>query len=724
MTNNTPDYSRRQFLKNTGWTFAGITVVASLPGCGLIPALPSRDMPTGEDSLSWLQLQPDGQFYFCSPRQEMGQGILASLKLILADELGVEPHQITTIGPDTGKITPVKSTVGSESIKDFAHPVARLGATMIKTLKQHAAPILQTDDRTLEFDGHLFHFGARTVSLSELAATSPLLMDRNTALVEETHFLTGTPRHVGKPSATENIRSIVTGEPLYAGDIRLPDMAYGAMLRPPTLNAKLKSVDMAPLPAGAVLASWQENGQAGLVAATPALLFQALELVETSWVTSDIATQVEIDQALSLRGIETGDLEHSILDGVIPQQTAWDIDHTISIPFAAHASIEPRVAVARWNSKGTPRLEVWTGTQDAFFVRATLAQEFGLPEDDVAVYSQRIGGAFGGKTLCTVEREAAVLAKSADRPVKVHWTRPDEFQMAHHRPPSMHRVRASLNPDGTIESWDHGFKSGHVIFTSAAMPQWMQSLTSFAPDPGAARGATPPYKGSHMQVAFSDMRLPVLTGPWRGLGAAPNCFAIETSIDLLAKKAGKDPIAFRTANLKGSHPRLAHCLTEVARLSNWAGSSKSATRYRGAACGIYKEVTYVAVVADIDIDPETQSFQVAKLYCAHDCGTIINPDQVRAQIEGNLVWGIGMATQESFHLQDSRISADYLGDYEIPTIGDVPDIAIKLVTPEGAAPAGAGEAAITAAAAAISNAFFAATGQPVTKLPIEPDSHS
>lgn len=709
--------SRRTFLQRSGWTAAGITLAASVSGCSLIPALPTRSMPIESDALTWLQLKPDGHFLFCSPRQEMGQGISSTLKYVLADELGIKRGQIDVIGPDTSIIAPAKSTVGSESIQDFLIPVTDIGRAMRTTLFARAADRLGTEPMNLSFDGEIFASDGIRLSLTDLASGAEILLDPadtpDIALPDRSEQA----RSGKKGGPTDRITDIVTGAPLFAGDVHVPGLLHGAFVRAPQLGATLKDINFNSAAGDGVLATHFDGSRAGIVAQTTSALAIALDNIEAVWDITEPATQESIDASLQL--VErTNQLEHNVVQTDKAPTGPFDVDLTISVPFAAHAAIEPRAAIARWNKQDGPPLEIWTGTQDAFFVRTYLAKHFDLREEEVVVYSQRIGGGFGGKAIINIELEAAILAKAAGQPVKVHWTRPDEFQVGYHRPPSLHHVRSSVDDSGALTDWSHGFKSGHVIFTSAGMPPWMQTLTSFVSDPGTARGATLPYSATRTEVAFSDIRLPVTTGPWRGLGAAPNNFAIETAIDQLASKAGLDPLTFRLRNLPAEHNRLATCLTKVAERAHWQGPAVTSRSARGIACGIYKEVSYVAIIADIKIDPETGLYQVTRMTCAHDCGQVINPDQVHAQIEGNIMWGLGMVKSEELTVEGGRLSADYLGEYEIPTMADAPEITIDLIEHENPPPVGAGETAIIASGAAIANAIAAFTGKPVTDLPI------
>jgi isoquinoline 1-oxidoreductase beta subunit len=319
-----------------------------------------------------------------------------------------------------------------------------------------------------------------------------------------------------------------------------------------------------------------------------------------------------------------------------------------------------------------------------------------------------------------VELEAALLARAVQRPVKVQWTRAQEFRQAFHRPPSSHRVRVRLQ-DGQLKDWSHAFVSGHILFTNAAMPPWMQSISHFLGDNGVARGARLPYRARRKDTRFALERLPLLSGPWRGLGAGPNHFVTESVVDECAHRAAQDPLAYRLAHL--DHPRLARVLQRVAQLARWGEapsiSADGLRQGRGLACGIYKDMSYAAVVADVTVDA-AGAVRVRKLWCAHDCGRVINAEQVRAQCEGNLVWGLGMVLVEGLRFEGPGVAATSFAESPIPRWDEVPALEVALVD-HGEPPTGAGETAIVAASAAIANAIRAATGVRLLTLPCRPE---
>jgi isoquinoline 1-oxidoreductase subunit beta len=244
------------------------------------------------------------------------------------------------------------------------------------------------------------------------------------------------------------------------------------------------------------------------------------------------------------------------------------------------------------------------------------------------------------------------------------------------------------------------------LFSSAVVPAWLQKLTDVIGDDGVARGAALPYRARLKRSEFDLVRLPVFTGPWRGLGAGPNGLAMECAIDECARVAGIDAVEFRLAHI--NNPRLARVLKGVANASKWTAQRRQntgAVSYgRGVACGSYKGTSHAAVVADVVVNMSSGEVKVTQMWCAHDCGLVVNPDQVRAQCEGNLVWGVGMVLLERLTTSNARVAAATYGDSPIPLFADVPEMDVLLVD-EGDAPGGAGETAIVASGAAVANAI-------------------
>lgn len=686
---------RRTFLAAAGGGLVALIGAGSV-GYSRIPVIPKRPDPDPETALGWIAHR-DGLYTLTLPRIEVGQNIATALKQVACAELGVDWDGVELRLHDTASPR-VKATVGSESVKHFAEPLAQACAALRDALAA----------------------GRVTGEVSVTPRPVSELVSLRTGGL------------IGAVPEIEQGRAIVTGAPLYAADIRRPGMLFGRVLRAPASTetaSRPKRWDIEAARAVSGFVALVEDcgppvGKArglGIVAERPGTLAAIAEALQVEWdmegehPRSDIARVIDIDAHLA-----EGPLPHTVLGGS-PAEGAWDIDMRIDLPFAAHAFIESRAAVAEWRDGA---LSVWAGTQDAFYVRDYLADGFGLGLASVTVQSCRVGGAFGGKTICTVEAEAAALARAVNAPVKVQWTREQEFALGFHRPPSSHRVRARLE-DGRISGWDHAQLSSHIIFTPAAMPAWMQRGADFvAGDPGVARGMAAPYELGSARARYGAIRLPVHSGPWRGLGAGPNGLAIESAVDEAALQSGVDPLSFRLAHI--GDERLAAVLKRVAEIASWGapatGMSGADRTGRGIACGIYKETSYAAAVADVAVDARGWA-RVTRLWCVHDCGLVINPDQVRAQCEGNLVWSIAMVLSDELPVETGRAVAESFADAPVPRQADVPPITVDLIRSDRY-PSGAGETAIVAGPGAVANAVRAATGRRPARFPIRPEEYA
>ena len=679
--------NRREFLAASG----GLSVLFA-GGCAL-PVIPKRPKPELLDATSWVRFA-GGRYSLHIPRVEMGQNILTALKQIACEELGVGFDAVDARSHSTDRITRVRATVGSDSIKDFALPLAQACATLRQAIERgERSGVLE----------------AKGIPAAELRA-----------FAKQTKF-------VGKAVAVEQAIDIVRGRAVFASDVQRPNLAFGRVLRAPVspeIRSRVKSLNEAAASAvpgfialsrEPLLAQMNSEG-VGIVGATPAALNRIEAALAIAWQTEGNFEQADIDAVIDIdTRLGRGALSNKVHKDSVDTGAPWDVDLRIDIPLAAHAPIEPRAAVAEFSSKD--KLSLWVGSQDVFYQRDVVAKLLGLAEDNVVAHGQRVGGGFGGKTICTVELEAAVLARACKRPVKVQWTRAQEFRYGFHRPPTSHRIRARLK-DREIDTWWHGFASGHILFTNAALPPWIQTVTKVIGDDGVARGSVLPYRATRKRTEFDLARLPVFTGPWRGLGAAANVFALESAIDECARVASIDALQFRITQCEDA--RLRRVLERVANAADWHAKRPSEARVqrgRGVAGGIYKAMSYAAVVADVTVDHELQTIRVDMLWCAHDCGRVINPDQVRAQCEGNLVWGLGMVLRERLPVANSVVSALTFLDSPIPRMSDVPPMQIVLVD-EGDASSGAGETAIVASGAAIANAIRDACGVRPQRLPL------
>ncbi|MBT3789415.1 MAG: xanthine dehydrogenase family protein molybdopterin-binding subunit [Alphaproteobacteria bacterium] len=725
-TPQTLDHSRRRFLIKTGWLAAGVTALTSCSG--LIPVLPTTANPKDEDGSSWIQILADGRVRFLCPRMEMGQGATIGLSQIVAEELGVTQDQIECLAPDSDQLGPFKMTVGSEGIARFSGPVAMGAAGLREHFRQLAAdkvllPFDQIEDAAGGFTaaGNFIGYGelvpdqARIIGAEYRADVVPRFADRN-----------GNSRAIGKSWKSPELKNIVTGQTIYSRDIAVPDMLYGDIVRPPRYGATLKEAinrGAETLPGVVSVVIDEANDLVAVVAKSPFVLADALEKIETTWQSSPDEIPDDILDVSLYR--TRGDFEHSLMDEGSARSAdkaaiaVTSANYTTS--YMAHAAMEPRAAVA-WVRE--EEVEIWCGCQDPYFVRGRVAALLKRDQKEVVVHPLRMGGGFGGRVLCQPAEEAAVLSARVGMPVRVQWDRETEFQHNYFQPKFSHAIDSGLDEAGHIAFWRHDFVSSPIIFGLVPSP-FASILDAFVADEGTARGADMPYDVSeHKRVRYSDIRTGIPTGAWRGLGAAPNTFAIESTMDELAYSAGKDPLAFRLSQLEnngGNSKRLSEVLRRVGKMADW-GKSVDKNLGLGVAAAVYKDQTFVAVVAEVRIDQQREQISVTSLWCAQDCGLVVNPDQVENQVLGNLIWGCGMALKEKLTFNEGAPGQLNFDSYEVLRHVEAPRTFIELVETPGAPPVAVGESAFAPAVAAIANAAFAATGKRPRQLPFDYDS--
>jgi len=698
--------SRRSFIQKMGWAGAGITAV-SLTGCSL-PPLPYRKNPTASEAVFWLSLRETGEVEFISPRTEMGQGIAAGLRLVVAEGMGVEPDAINYIHPRSDRSLPVKATVGSESVMHYAPVISSLAKSMRQALLNRISEKEGREISDFRIVGPDIEVEKVRKPLSAYLMP-PLFLDESD--IQEAPFtVEPTTRYLGKRYAEPEIKDVVTASsPVFVDDIYLPNMLIARKL-PPSAGDKAWEGLQPGLPEELTkeVEMVRDENSLFLIGTRRAAIEKAIEKLGLS----DQNTENENPSKDYFAG-KLNNLEHRLVDEGSVKAAEFDLDLEFDISAAAHAPMEPRAAIAKFDAG---KFEIWTANQDITLTRKYMVKALDTDEEDILIHQMRMGGGFGGKVFSEIETEAARLSRRFGRPVKLQWTREDEFRYGYHRPPSRHRIRARLNTEGTIDKWAHGFKSGHVIFSSAFLPEWIQSFTDFIGDKGAARGAVPAYTFANAKIEFEDVRFPLPTGPWRGLGALPNNWVIETAINTLAEKAVQDPIEFRLKHIPPEHQRLAEVTRAVASLAGWQQKKESSEIAYGIACGIYKEMSYSATIAKVEMDADG-GFKILKLWTAHDCGYVLHPEGVKAQIEGNLLWCIGSVFYEKLNWGDDRVYTENFDDYRWAGLAETPPMEIEMMGLDNP-PTGAGETAIVSGTAAITHAISKLAGTVVTKLPM------
>lgn len=714
--------SRRSFLIRTGCTAVGITFVGSCSS--IMPALPSTSSPEQSDGMFWLQLAPDGKVRFLMPRMELGQGANVGLIQVVAEELNVPPDDIVRIAPDTENAPEFKMTVGSESIQEFFEPVSFGAAQLRESARRVAAEKFGVSIANISdaLDGFTIQ-GGRFVSYKEIAAGKPLILteDQSRRKRDRVKQYSKDPDRrmssIGVAWRNPAVHAIVTGAIKYARDVQVDQMVFGDVLRPPGFGYRLKRSDFsrAELIPGVKIV---RKGKTflGVVAESSELLKSAVDAIDLEW-TGPVTDQRDLDLQLDVLRVQNKDDFEHVLErtGRVKEGARNAVRSASSVyrsGFAAHAAMEPRSSVVHVAEK---EVKVWCGTQDPFYVQRRVAKAIGRDAGDVHVYPQRVGGGFGGRVVCQASEEAAILSAVVGKPVRVQWGREAEFSGSYYHPGFSHAISAGVDGHGKISHWEHDFVSAPIM-TGLVPGSLAWAVDKVVADEGTARGARLPYAVSHLRTRYADIRTVVPIGPWRGLGAAPNNFAVECMIDELASAAGADPIRFRIQNLPSGRKRWKRVLEEAARLSRW--DEKATNHGKGMAFGLYKGQTAVAVVVEVRILPKGDEFVVERVWCAQDCGRIINPSQVENQVLGNIVWGCSFALKEQMVLEGGRPRAVNFNNYQILRHDESPEIEVSLIDVPDAPPVGVGEAALGPVAPAIANAVFAATGKRLRDLPL------
>ncbi len=677
--------SRRTFLEAVG---AGVAVlVVTRDAHGL-------DGPAGADRAqdgigAWLHIAEDGVVSVFTGKVEVGQDIRTSLTQAVSEELRVPPAAIRMVMGDTDRTPFDAGTFGSRTTPQMAPQLRRAAAAARTVLLQLAAERLGTGAGTLALaDARVRdERTGRSVPIGELTRGERLVQTipdgvATTPPAAWTMIGTSPPKVAG--------RDIVTGRHRYTSDLREPDMLIGKVLRPPAYGARLRSLDTSTARAIPGVVVVHDGGFAGVTAPDEMTAVRALAALRAEWDHTPQPSQHEIFEhfrrTASRRGepAETG----SVARGLAAADAR--VEATYTAAYIAHVPLEPRAALARWDDG---KLTVWTGTQRPFGVRSELSRAFSIPESRVRVIMPDTGSAYGGKHTGDAAVEAARLARAAGRPVRLVWTREEEFDWAYFRPAGVVDVKSGARRDGTLTAWEfHNLNAG-------------------------AAGLRMTYEVANQRVAFHPADSPLRHGSYRALAATLNTFARETNIDELAVALGMDPLALRLHNLR--EPRLRAVLEAAAERFGWTTWTPAPGRGIGIACGTEKG-SHIATCAEVSAERATGQLRVERLVVAYECGAIVNPDGLHNQVEGAVIMGLGGALWEAIEFADGRILNGRLSDYRVPRLSDVPPIDIVLLDRKDLPSAGAGETPIIGVAPALGNAIFRATGRRLRGLPLAP----
>ena len=692
---------RRDFLKLAG----GGLVVIFAAGDGFdLEAQEGRRGGQGQgypdDPNAYLKVGTDGRVTCLTGKIEMGQGTLTALQMMMADELNVPLASVDMVMGDTALCPWDAGTFGSRSIKYFGPALRQAAAEARGVLVRLAAAKLGTpEDALATKDGAVYvvKSPAKKVTYADLIGGRKIEVR-----LEKKPPIETVAQHTiaDKPTVRTDARAKVTGEAKFAGDIRLPGLLYASLLRPPAHGAELKSADTSAAEKVPGVKIVRDGDLVAVLHEKPDLAAQALALVKAEFEPSpsmldnaNIFAHLKEVPAKSDVVVESGSLDEGA------KLAAKLVERSYYAQYVAHVPSEPHTAVVRLVD--SDKAEVWASTQSPFRHQQEVARTLGLDVANVRVRTPFVGGGFGGKNAGNQIVEAARLAKLSGSPVQVAWSRKEEFFYDTFRPACVYDIRSGLDAQNKIVLWD--YKLYHA----------------------GSRSSQPVYDIPHKRVVAvgggfggAEGVHPFGTGAWRGPGSNTNIFATESHIDLMAETAGQDPLAFRLANLTDA--RMKKVVAAAADKFGRAFAKAPSGRGYGVAITDYLG-TYLATMAEVEVDKATGEVAVKRVVCAQDTGEVVNPEGARMQIEGCITMGLGYCFTEEIKFQNGRIFNENYDSYAVPRISWLPKIEVVLVDNPDLAPQGCGEPAITVMGAVIGNAIADAIGVRLTMLPMTPD---
>jgi nicotinate dehydrogenase subunit B len=680
--------NRRRFFSVLG---SGLAVTFTLSN-SLGAALTESDVVPDDQLSAWIHINENGTVTICTGKAEVGQNIRTSLAQAVAEELPVAFDKIEMIMGDTALTPYDRGTFGSLSTPFMAPQLRKAAATARELLVEMAAAGWKVDRSTLFMENGEIKSRStqQSISIGKLAKGKELMKPVNdkVSLTPPDQW-----KVLGTSVSKVNGQSFITGKHKYVSDMKLPGMLYGKILRPPAYGATLVSADLSAAKSMKGVTVVHDGNFIGVAAADIHTASHALQSIKTEWKTTPQPSRQEIfaylkknaEQASGRNNDLAGDAQGTF------ERADVKLERTFTIDYIAHAPLEPRAGLAQWTDD---KLTVWTGTQRPFGVQEDLAEVFSVPKENIRVIQPDTGSGYGGKHTSEAGIEAARLAKEAKAPVKVVWTREEEFTWAYFRPAGVIDVKAGATKDGTITSWEfHNYNSG-----------------------GA--GLETSYAIENRKIQFHPSNAPLRQGSYRGLAATANIFAHESVMNDLAEMLKMDPLAFRLKNL--TDQRMKDVLEAAAKSFGWRTVKVPPDHGVGIACGAEKG-SYVATCAEVAVDRSGKEVRVVRVVVAFECGAIINPEHLDNQIKGAVIQGIGGALFERIDFKDGKILNPSFSGYRVPRFSDAPVIESVVLNRKDIPSVGAGETPIFGIAPAVRNAIAQATGKKLYSLPLVPD---
>jgi len=735
--------SRRQFLSRAGLTLA----VAGTPASLKVLAMGTTDMALDVFRPGpWLQISPDDQVTIFLCKSEMGQGVHTAIPMIVADELEADWNKVKTeMAPVTAEyadpVTKSHRTNAASTMRNFYAVLRKLGAAGREILVAAAAskwnvPISECEAIQSQVYHKLSGRSSSYGALVEEAAHFPV--PENPRLKNKSEF-----KLMGKPVLRRDIPAKVNGEARFGIDIFVPEMLYGVLAHPPAYGAVITFYDeQAAREVEGVQLVVETTRGIGILADTLDAAWKGRKALNVQWdggaeprMNTESVDQTLIE-SLNKKGISVrsdlsvqleneGEFSTVIVDDARKVEAFTRSDRRVQaeyfLPYLTHAVMEPMDCTVHVRAD---RCDIWTPTQNQSRVQQVIVQITGLRPEQIRIHTPYLGGGFGRRGETFVVEEAVELSKAARRPVKLIWTREEDMKYGVFRPGYGHRIEASLDKAARVTAWSHKVAGPSVVDGLlrgiAGGPPWPYTPARFSGvDPFAVSAVSREFQyqvpALSVEYVRVDTSIPVRT--WRSPSGSHFGFAVESFMDELAHAVGQDPVEFRLKHLE-HQPRARRVITLAAEKAGW-GKPLS----RGEAQGIamfFTDETYVAEVAEVSVNRKTGVVQVHRVVCVVDCGPVVNPDTVIAQMEGALTMGLSATLKEKVEFADGGVKSANFLDYPILRMSEAPDVDVHIVESE-AKIGGAGEASLSPLAPAVANAVFSATGVRIRRLPMKPE---
>lgn len=710
---NIPDaFSRRALL--TGGLASGFLLAFHVPVRAVNEPVEPPDSTEGKFAPNaFIRIDSTGKTALVMPQVEMGQGIYTAVAMILAEELDADFSSVVVEhAPANEKLYAnpafgIQATGGSTSVRAFWKPLRAAGATARAMLVQAAAQQWQVEPASCTAaNGEVMHAASgRKISYGDLAqSAASQTPPKDVPVKDPKDFVL-----IGRPLKRFDTPGKVNGKVVYGIDAMLPGMKFATIKACPVFGGKVRKVDdSAARKVPGVQKIVVLDDVVGVVGDHMWAAKKGLDALKIEWDEGPHArlTSNDIWQDLRAASEKDGVVAKSIGDIAKGLSTGEKYEQAYELPFLAHATMEPMNCTVHLKPDSC---EIWTGTQIMARVQSEAAKAAGLPVEKVTVYQHLIGGGFGRRLEPDMVVSAVLIAKQVDGPLKVVWTREEDMQHDVYRPVYRDTIAATLS-DGKIVGWKYKI-AGAAIIARWLPPAFQKGIDIDAVDSAVDQ----PYDIPNIHVEYVRREPPAVpTGFWRGVGANNNVFAVECFMDELARKANKDPVAFRR-DMLGTNPRLKAALDLVAEKSGWG--QKLPARVGRGVCAQPSFASFIATVVEAEVD-EQGEVHLRQVHCAVDTGIAVNPDTIIAQLEGGLIFGLTAALYGEITIDKGRVQQSNFHDYRMLRIDQAPKIAVHVIK-SGEAPGGIGETGVTAALPALRNAIYAATGVPLRRMPID-----